>query len=249
MNPLGLVYPNNDPFSIPFPSDMLRVAQDQHTNNYDARIVRIRELLCPVLGNLNSRTDNIAVHVENPLLEDEVLVDVLHIDLPEIMQIWEARPISIFDCLHPTCRAPITVRNRTHLLRLIRLDWYFGLRVGAEDPVELKTLCEMLCESCAQGLQHGHDEELRAKLLTQQARTSQLRKMPFSEYRLTPEWRSRRNRVLLRAGNRCELCYTTGQLEVHHRTYDRYGEELLSDLIALCRRCHRRFHDILREAA
>ncbi len=81
-------------------------------------------------------------------------------------------------------------------------------------------------------------EERRAELLVRQARISQLRKMPFEEYRLTPEWRSRRNRVLLRAGYKCELCYLCGQLDVHHRTYERYGEESPSDLIALCRSCH-----------
>ena len=38
MNPLiREVYPDDDPFSIPFPSDMLKVAQDQHRNNEDAQ--------------------------------------------------------------------------------------------------------------------------------------------------------------------------------------------------------------------
>jgi 5-methylcytosine-specific restriction endonuclease McrA len=73
--------------------------------------------------------------------------------------------------------------------------------------------------------------------------------MPFTEYRLTKEWRARRSRVLLRAGNRCELCNASGLLDVHHRTYDRYGDELLSDLIALCRPCHSKYHDVLPEAA
>ncbi len=249
MNTLGLVYSEEGPLRIPFPGGMLKPAQDQHSNNQDARIVRLRELLCPVLGNPNSRNDYIVISVENPFFADDELADILAVDVTALMQIWEARPISIFDCLHPTCRAPIPVRSRAHLLRLLRLDRYFGLRVGAGDLVEFKALCEMLCEGCTQGLRHCYEEELRAELLVRQARTSQLRKMPFREYRLTPEWRSRRNRVLLRAGNRCELCSTTGQLEVHHRSYVRYGEELLGDLIALCRRCHRRFHEILPEAA
>jgi hypothetical protein len=83
----------------------------------------------------------------------------------------------------------------------------------------------MLCESCAQGLQHCRDEELRAALLARHARASELRKMPWGEYRMTPQWRSRQNRVLLRAGNRCEVCYGRGRLDVHHCTYERYGEE------------------------
>jgi 5-methylcytosine-specific restriction endonuclease McrA len=171
------------------------------------------------------------------------------IEEADLMQIWEARPISMFDCLVPSCRSPIPVSNRTHLLRLLRLDRYFGWRIGAGDFVEFKALCEMLCESCTQGLQHCQDEVHRAELLARQARTAELRKMPFKEYRRTPEWRSLRNRVLLRAGNKCELCYASGRLEAHHRTYDRYGQELLSDLIALCRSCHQSFHGIQPEAA
>jgi len=228
---------------------MLKVAQSQYSNNYDSRIVRHRDLLCPFLGDLNSRNDHIIISIENPLIADADLADVLCLEVTELMQIWEARPISIFDCLQTACRASISVRNRTHLLQLLRLDKYFGLKVGAGDPVKLTTLCEMLCESCAQELQHCHDEELRADMLVRQARNSELRKMPFKQYQKTPEWRSHRNRVLLRAGNKCELCHKSGRLDVHHRTYDRYGDELLSDLLALCRTWHRRFHDVLPEAA
>ncbi len=228
---------------------MLKVAQDQNYNNHDARIVRRRGLLCPVLGDPALRNDLIVVSIEDPFLSDADLSDMLSLDVIELMRIWEARPISIFSCLHPSCRALIEVRNRAHLLRLIRLDRYFGLRVGVGDLVEFKSLCEMLCESCAQGLQHCHDEEQRAARLAIKARYSELRTMHFSEYRLTPEWRSRRNRVLLRAGNRCELCFASERLDAHHKTYERYGQELLSDLIALCRTCHERHHGIMPEAA
>ena len=229
---------------MPFPGEMLRVVQNQASNNQDALIVRLRELLCPFLGDPGTRNDLIAVSIEDPRIGDEHLADVLHLDLPELMEIWEARPISLFSCLHPACRASIPVRNRTHLLHLRRLDRYFGFKFGADDLVELKALCEMLCEGCTQGIQHCRDEELRAALLARQARASELRRMPFEQYRTTPEWKSRRNRVLLRAGNKCELCGTRGRLDCHHRTYERYGEEQLGDLIALCRSCHQRFHGI-----
>ncbi len=84
--------------------------------------------------------------------------------------------------------------------------------------MEFEALRKMLCESCAQGLQHCRDEEPRAALLARHARASELRKMPWGEYRMTPEWRSRRNRVLLGAGNRRELYYGHGRFDVHHRT-------------------------------
>jgi 5-methylcytosine-specific restriction endonuclease McrA len=31
-------------------------------------------------------------------------------------------------------------------------------------------------------------------------------------------------------------------VEVHHLTYERLGEERLTDLVALCRSCHEREH-------
>jgi hypothetical protein len=33
------------------------------------------------------------------------------------------------------------------------------------------------------------------------------------------------------------------RLDVHHRTYERVGQEQLRDLIVLCRTCHSRYHD------
>jgi 5-methylcytosine-specific restriction endonuclease McrA len=38
-------------------------------------------------------------------------------------------------------------------------------------------------------------------------------------------------------------------LEVHHRIYERLGNEVLSYLVVLCRRCHQHYHGILPEAA
>jgi hypothetical protein len=228
---------------------MLKVAQDQHSNNEDARIVRLRDILCPVLGTPNSRNDLLASFVENPLFADGDLAATLALDAAELMNVWEARPISLFDCLAPSCRAPIPVRNRAHLLRLLRLDWYFGLKVGAGDLVEFKALCEMLCESCGQELQDCHDEERRADLCVRRSRLSELHNMTYAEYLRTPEWKARRSRVLIRAGHKCEVCNANGRLEVHHRTYDRYTQELLNDLIALCRSCHQRHHSIEPKAA
>lgn len=39
--------------------------------------------------------------------------------------------------------------------------------------------------------------------------------------------------------NRCAVCYCYGKLEPHHRTYERLGNELASDIIPVCRKCHK----------
>jgi hypothetical protein len=64
----------------------------------------------------------------------------------------------------------------------------------------------------------------------------------YATYLLSPEWQRRRAERVRFAGGRCELCFGIGRIEVHHRTYERVGAELLTDLIALCEGCHERFH-------
>ena len=51
-------------------------------------------------------------------------------------------------------------------------------------------------------------------------------------------------RVARAAGRRCQLCNLGSvPLNVHHRTYERRGEELDEDLTVLCRECHHTFHE------
>ena len=72
-------------------------------------------------------------------------------------------------------------------------------------------------------------------------------KTPYSEYLQSEHWQALRAAALKAAGNRCQLCYSDLRLEVHHRTYERRGCELLSDLTVLCHRCHAQFHGIYEE--
>lgn len=73
-------------------------------------------------------------------------------------------------------------------------------------------------------------------------RLHQLRTMPYDEYLQTPEWLERREQALDRAERRCQICYTPDNLNVHHRTYERRGNERPSDLTVLCERHHYLFH-------
>ena len=74
-------------------------------------------------------------------------------------------------------------------------------------------------------------------------RLAALKAMPYQDYLRTPEWYRRRAVVLKFAANRCQVCYSDkGALQVHHRTYERLGQELLSDTILLCESCHALFH-------
>lgn len=75
------------------------------------------------------------------------------------------------------------------------------------------------------------------------ARIDELRALPYAKYLRSPEWRRTRAAALLHAGHCCSLDVThTGDLEVHHRTYDRLGAELPADLVVLCGSCHDLHH-------
>lgn len=74
-------------------------------------------------------------------------------------------------------------------------------------------------------------------------RLQELRTMPYQAYLQTPEWQAKRDQALDKAGHRCQLCNSNDSLNVHHRTYERRGNEELSDLTVLCRACHSLFHD------
>ena len=189
-------------------------------------------------------------------LRDGLVALLLELDVPtatishmfclsgrELWDIAASDPVSIFFCLD--CGALLEVRDRRDLLRLRRaLRAAGGGRVG--DPEDA---C-LLCESCTEFRCRLNNEELRLGRLARGARASQLRKMPFAEYRMQPEWQARRSATLARAGHRCQACGTRGaRLDVHHNTYENYGDERPRDLTVLCGNCHGLFHGRMRDAS
>lgn len=62
--------------------------------------------------------------------------------------------------------------------------------------------------------------------------------MNYQRYLASREWRVRRNGVMERAKGICERCWGTKATQVHHVTYERVGNELPEDLLALCGPCH-----------
>ena len=64
----------------------------------------------------------------------------------------------------------------------------------------------------------------------------------YEKYIMSNEWKAIRNQVLNRDNNLCQGCLACKATEVHHKTYKRLGNELLLDLISVCRNCHIRLH-------
>ena len=71
---------------------------------------------------------------------------------------------------------------------------------------------------------------------------SELCALSYREYLRTWHWKQMRDRALEFARRRCQVCYSPRRLNVHHRTHERRGHELPSDLIVLCEGCHGLFH-------
>lgn len=66
----------------------------------------------------------------------------------------------------------------------------------------------------------------------------------YATYLTTDRWRRIRERVLARANGRCEGCGQRSATQVHHLNYKHVGAEFLFELVAVCRDCHERLHEI-----
>lgn len=64
----------------------------------------------------------------------------------------------------------------------------------------------------------------------------------YDEYLASDKWARLREKVMTRSAGICEGCLGAPATEVHHLTYKHVGDELLWELVAVCRDCHRRCH-------
>jgi 5-methylcytosine-specific restriction endonuclease McrA len=113
-------------------------------------------------------------------------------------------------------------------------------RVDAE--TDIKYAARYRCEGCYRKYQESRFREQHEQYKEKQARSEELRWMPYRNYLGTDEWSERRKTVIRRAGFKCQVCAEGGRLHVHHRTYARRGVERIEDMIALCPDCHEIFH-------
>lgn len=63
-------------------------------------------------------------------------------------------------------------------------------------------------------------------------------RMLYEAYIRSKAWQSKRLDAMQRAGDLCEHCRLAMATQVHHKTYDRIGDEKPDDLMALCNDCH-----------
>lgn len=70
----------------------------------------------------------------------------------------------------------------------------------------------------------------------------------YFKYINSDAWFIKRSEALEFHGRKCKSCGSKNKLDVHHLTYERFGNELLKDLTILCRQCHELTHLKLNDA-
>jgi hypothetical protein len=72
------------------------------------------------------------------------------------------------------------------------------------------------------------------------------RRVNYYEYIASPAWKRKANAAKEAAGYRCQVCNkgkdNGAQLDAHHRTYERLGNECPEDITVLCHKCHGLYH-------
>lgn len=72
-------------------------------------------------------------------------------------------------------------------------------------------------------------------------------KSPYYDQLNTPQWEAYREFIFAVRGRKCESCGKKSSLQIHHRQYinNRFAWEYLpSDVMVLCRDCHRYIHQL-----
>lgn len=64
----------------------------------------------------------------------------------------------------------------------------------------------------------------------------------YIAYLKSDHWRQIAAAAKSLAGHRCRVCNGGDRLQVHHRSYERLGNELPGDVTVLCDTCHRMYH-------
>ncbi|MCA0455664.1 MAG: HNH endonuclease [Chloroflexi bacterium] len=66
-------------------------------------------------------------------------------------------------------------------------------------------------------------------------------KKPYRYYLKSAHWQRIRKRALI-IDSKCALCNSDKNIQIHHRTYEHFGYEMMEDLTVLCADCHHIFH-------
>lgn len=133
------------------------------------------------------------------------------------------------------CHILVKFRNRSHLNQVLReVKRYKKIGNGKD----LKDDFKILCGPCSEVVREVYQREYEDECARRNARLEELRSMTYSDYLNTPEWLYCRLEHFRCTGNRCQVCNKNRLLNVYRRTDERRGQELFTDLLTLCKKCH-----------
>jgi 5-methylcytosine-specific restriction endonuclease McrA len=137
-------------------------------------------------------------------------------------------------------------------------------KVHALEGDGLKTACGQLlsecpgcevrasvnCRLCLRSLRSREERKAReaewavrsAQYQAEQERKNREWWERYDKYLASPEWLALRRAVLKRDGHLCQGCLQNAATQVHHLTYERVGDEMLFDLVSVCKACHEKIH-------
>jgi 5-methylcytosine-specific restriction endonuclease McrA len=137
------------------------------------------------------------------------------------------------------CHNLLVAKSRNQLREWMMVDY----RRSKNKRIDNDHICDKCKELIGKEQKLERDDLLRKEEDYRKERIRYIN-MPYSEYLKTDIWNERRKRHLRSAGYRCQVCNTkNAKLNIHHRTYERLGEEYFTDLIVLCESCHSLFHN------
>jgi|CXWL01.1.fsa_nt_gi 5-methylcytosine-specific restriction endonuclease McrA len=135
------------------------------------------------------------------------------------------------------CKNPIHFQNRSHMQEICKAAVSFCPKYNEGYRI--------LCETCWKELSEESERMYERYEISRRSSMQVLKTMVYSEYLKTPHWQERRKKHLKSTGFRCQVCNASNvTLDVHHRTYERRGQEHYTDLLSLCRSCHDLFHSV-----
>lgn len=118
-----------------------------------------------------------------------------------------------------------------------------GAQLDANHHLSQSTAWKVLTEQVGRHAHELQNEMIEASIWLYGCRVLDLETMPYRDYLQTEEWQHLRSVALAMADYRCQVCDAANSLHVHHRTYERRGNEDPRDLTVLCAACHKVFHD------
>jgi hypothetical protein len=227
---------------LPLDRGMLEAARRMYRDNRGALWSHLVATGLLVEDSLELRANLISLFAQVDEIPISWLDHAFGVNGREAWAIVETEPIFLFWCLF--CQEQIRPKDQRYLRRLKReFEVLRNCRVGEMVSTAL------LCGRCTELRLQQHNEECRAACLAQQARAAQLYKLG-AKYREEPEWQVRRVQALTRAAYKCQTCSSRDTtLDVHHNSYENYGDERPQDLVVMCRSCHQRVHGVVADAS